>query len=483
MHLGDLWHPVRPASPARIAATAIGFPAAATGLALAINRTQRCHGGIPLPLGGGPRRRGRGGVGRALGGGAVVRRIHLLLHRAALHVPGGGRGRRGGGRRAPAGRAGRGVPGRARAGRAGANRTARARRATPGLPRSEAPVGRAALEGPRRLRAGVARSVRPHPMRGPGRARRPRAPGDRGPPAAPQEAGPTEIVPIAIGETPFGTVRAVRRPGAHAFTADGAWTPGGDGEAGGPRDRARAPGHAGATGAARRGDQPDPGGAVLERHARSPNPARVDQGVGDQPALGDGRPRRGAATRTAHHRARGDRSPQPRRRQPDGSGEDPGGRAGARPRARRGRRAGAGGRRADAAATRRGQRAIRHPPRSARRVRRPGADRSGPHQPPRERRPPFAAGRRDPRSRPRRSSTWFRCAWPTADRASRRATASACSRRSIVGTPRPSDPGAVWGSRSRARSSWPTAARSGWRALRAGERSIVFELPIWEEQR
>ncbi len=39
MHLGDLWHPVRPASRARIAATAIGFPAIATGIALAINRS------------------------------------------------------------------------------------------------------------------------------------------------------------------------------------------------------------------------------------------------------------------------------------------------------------------------------------------------------------------------------------------------------------------------------------------------------------
>jgi two-component system, OmpR family, sensor histidine kinase KdpD len=37
-------------------------------------------------------------------------------------------------------------------------------------------------------------------------------------PGAAQEAGPIETVAITIGETPLGTVRAVRRPGAHAFT-------------------------------------------------------------------------------------------------------------------------------------------------------------------------------------------------------------------------------------------------------------------------
>ena len=257
---------------------------------------QRCHGGIPLLVGGGPRRRGGGGVGRAVGRGPVVRRIHLLLHRAALHVPGGGRGRRGGGRRAPAGGARRGVPGRARAGRAGANRTARARCATPGLPRSEAPVGRAALEGPRRLRAGVARSVRPHPMRGPGGARRPRAPGDRGPPSGSAGGGAHRDRAHrdrrdAVRNRECGA--QARRARVHGH---GARTPGGDGEAGGPRDRTGSAGHACATGAARRRDQPDPGGAVLERDARSSHPARVDQGVGDQPAVGDRRTRRDART-------------------------------------------------------------------------------------------------------------------------------------------------------------------------------------------
>ncbi len=38
-------------------------------------------------------------------------------------------------------------------------------------------------------------------------------------PSASPEPGPTETVPIVIGETSFGTVRAVRRPGAHAFTS------------------------------------------------------------------------------------------------------------------------------------------------------------------------------------------------------------------------------------------------------------------------
>ena len=39
MHPRDLFHPVRPASPVRIASTAVGFPAIATGLALAVNRS------------------------------------------------------------------------------------------------------------------------------------------------------------------------------------------------------------------------------------------------------------------------------------------------------------------------------------------------------------------------------------------------------------------------------------------------------------
>jgi two-component system, OmpR family, sensor histidine kinase KdpD len=39
MHLRDLFHPVRPASPARIVVTAVGFAAIATGLAFAINRS------------------------------------------------------------------------------------------------------------------------------------------------------------------------------------------------------------------------------------------------------------------------------------------------------------------------------------------------------------------------------------------------------------------------------------------------------------
>ena len=105
------------------------------------------------------------------------------------------------------------------------------------------------------------------------------APGDRDPPGAfPRDDGPAETVPITIGDTPFGTVRAVRGPGCTRVHGDGARAPGGDGEAGGARDRTRTAGHAGARGAARRGDQPASSGAVLERHARSPDAARVDQG-------------------------------------------------------------------------------------------------------------------------------------------------------------------------------------------------------------
>lgn len=38
-------------------------------------------------------------------------------------------------------------------------------------------------------------------------------------PGAPQAVGPTELVPIVIGNVPFGTLSAGRAPGAHPFTA------------------------------------------------------------------------------------------------------------------------------------------------------------------------------------------------------------------------------------------------------------------------
>jgi two-component system sensor histidine kinase KdpD len=38
-------------------------------------------------------------------------------------------------------------------------------------------------------------------------------------PGVPQDAGPIETVPIGIGESPFGSVKVVRGPGAHPFTA------------------------------------------------------------------------------------------------------------------------------------------------------------------------------------------------------------------------------------------------------------------------
>ena len=355
MHLGDLWHPVRPASPARIAATAIGFPAVATGLALAINRTSGVTavslyllavvlaaaaagvwGGLlaaALSFAGfiffftAPRYTFRVAAVEDVVAAVVLLLVALVVGFLVARV----------------------LEERERTERR--ERDARllgylATKLLSGeqLPRVLDDFAQALLDPFDLIRCEVEAMLDGEELQ------RDRDPSVRsgttggGP-------GPKEIVPIAIGDTPFGIVRAVRRLRCPRVHGDGACPSGGDGQAGGARDRARAPGRAGARGAARRGDQPASRGAVLERDARSPDAARVDQGVGDQLAFGDGRARRGATARTAHDGARGDRSPQPRRGQPDGPGEDPGGRPGARPRAGRGRRAGADGRRADATAT------------------------------------------------------------------------------------------------------------------------------------
>ena len=124
-----------------------------------------------------------------------------------------------------------------------------------------------------------------------------------------------------------------------------------------------------------------------------------------------------------------------------------------------------------------------HPPRSARRVRRPGADRSGPHEPARERRAPFAAGRRDPRSRPRRSSTWSRCAWPTADRVSPPDERERVFEAFYRGDAAPERPGSGLGL-AIARAIVVAHGGKIWvEGAPGGGTVVVFELPMWEEQR
>ena len=296
-------------------------------------------------------------------------------------------------------------------------------------------------------------------------------PSSRPEPEAGEEPGPKEVVPIAIGDTPLGIVRAVRGTGAHAFTAtEHALLEATAKQAALAIERARLDARV-------RGAQLDAETNQLRAALFSSvthdlrTPLSSIKASVTSLLSRDGGPRCGAATRAAHDGARGDRSVEPGRRQPDGPGEDPGGRPGARPRAGGRRRARADGRRADATAALGRPGAPRDPARSARRLRRSRADRSGPHEPARERRAPFAAGGRDPdlgRAVPRRGPG------PRGGpglRASTPRSASACSRRSIVGTRRPSGRGAGWGSRSRGRSWWATAGGSGSRAPRAGERS------------
>ncbi len=249
MHLGDLWHPVRPASPARIAATAIGFPAAATGLALAINRSSGVTA-VSLYLLAVVLAAAAAGVWGGLLAAAlsfagyiffftaprytfrvaavedVVAAVVLLLVALVVGF----------------------LVARVLEERERTERRERDARLL-GYLAAKLLSGEPALAGPRRFRAGVARPVRPHPLRGPGHARWGRAPRDRGPTERPRrKRGRTETVPIAIGETPFGTVTRGAQARCARVHGDGACTPGGDREAGGARDRARPAGHARATG-------------------------------------------------------------------------------------------------------------------------------------------------------------------------------------------------------------------------------------------
>ena len=306
MHLGDLWHPVRPASPARIAATAIGFPAVATGLALAINRTSGVTavslyllavvlaaaaagvwGGLlaaALSFAGyiffftAPRYTFRVAAVEDVVAAVVLLLVALVVGFLVARV----------------------LEERERTERRERDARLLGYLATKLL--SGEQLSRvlddfaqalldpfdlirceveAVLDG-EELRASPPRSARSGTTRGGTGPEGDRAHRDRR---------------HAVRDRARGS--QARRPRVHG---DGARPPGGDGEAGGARDRARTAGRPGARGAARRGDQPDPRGAVLERDARSPDPARVDQGVGDQLAFRNGRPRRGRSNANCSRR-------------------------------------------------------------------------------------------------------------------------------------------------------------------------------------
>ncbi len=219
MHLGDLWHPVRPASPARIAVTAIGFPAAATGLALAINRTSGVTavslyllavvlaaaaagvwGGLlaaALSFAGyiffftAPRYTFRVAAVEDVVAAVVLLLVALVVGFLVARV----------------------LEERERTERR--ERDARllgylAAKLLSGeqLSRVLDDFAQALLDPFDLIRCEVRAVLDGEELRATAVRQ-----------AAPREAGPTETVPIAIGETPFGTVSAVRRPGAHAFTA------------------------------------------------------------------------------------------------------------------------------------------------------------------------------------------------------------------------------------------------------------------------
>jgi two-component system sensor histidine kinase KdpD len=219
MHLGDLWHPVRPASPARIAATAIGFPAIATGIALAVNRTSGVTavslyllavvlaaaaagvwGGLlaaSLSFAGfvffftAPRFTFRVAAVEDVVAAVVLLLVALVVGFLVARV----------------------LEERERTERR--ERDARLLGYLAAKLLSGEPLSRVlddfaqALLDPFDLIRCEVRAVLDGDELEATAVRQ----------AAAQEAGPTETVPISIGETSFGSVRAVRRPGAHVFTA------------------------------------------------------------------------------------------------------------------------------------------------------------------------------------------------------------------------------------------------------------------------
>lgn len=224
MHLRNLFHPVRPASPARIVATAVGFPAVATGLAFAINRNSGVTS-VSLYLLAVVLAAAAAGVWGGLFAAAlsfagfiffftaprftfrvaavedVVAAVVLLLVALVVGFL-----------------VARVLDERERTGRR--ERDARllgylATKLLSGeqLPRVLDDFAQALLDPFDLVRCEVEAVLDGAELRA--IAVRPSAP----PLRAGEEPGPIEIVPVAIGDTPLGIVRAVRGTGANAFTA------------------------------------------------------------------------------------------------------------------------------------------------------------------------------------------------------------------------------------------------------------------------
>ena len=222
MNPRDLFHPVRPASHTRIAATALGFPAIATGLALAVNRSSGVTA-VSLYLLGVVLAASAAGVWGGLFAAAlsfagyvffftaprftfrvaavedVVAAVVLLLIALVVGFL-----------------VARVLDERERTERR--ERDARllgylATKLLSGeqLPRVLDDFAQALLDPFDLTRCEVQAVLDGEELRA--TAVRPSASLKAG-----EEPGPTEIVPITIGETRLGIVRAVRGPGAHAFT-------------------------------------------------------------------------------------------------------------------------------------------------------------------------------------------------------------------------------------------------------------------------
>ena len=152
-------------------------------------------------------------------------------------------------------------------------------------------------------------------------------------------AGPEEIIPIDGAGSGARQHRRGDRWHAPRDDLRGAWRDPDPGFADRPRDRrdaARIRGRGGADGG---GDEPAARGALLLRHPRPSDAARVDHRFGVEPPRGQLAPAGGAAARAAGDDRSGDRPSEPRDRQPDGSLAHASGGGGADEDARRGRRA------------------------------------------------------------------------------------------------------------------------------------------------
>ncbi len=208
-------------------------------------------------------------------------------------------------------------------------------------------------------------------------------------------AGPEEVDPDHGAGSGARPDRRGDRWHAPRDDLRGAWGDPDAGLADRPRDRrdaARIRSRGGADGG---GDEPAARGPVLLRHPRPSDAAGVDHRFGVQPPGGQLAPAGGAAARAAGDDRSGDRAPEPRDRQPDGSLAHAGGGGGAHEDPRRDRRAD----RERDRSIRSDPRGARHPthaPRgSSRDPGRRGPDRSGAHEHRGERGAVHAAGQTD----------------------------------------------------------------------------------------